>query len=219
MPEIRLYGVAVSAFVAKVRIVLDMKGLDYEELTPPDGYGSDAYRAIVPAGSVPGVVIDGRPVHDSNAIIELLEALAPKPRLMPADPFEAATVRSLLGFHDTRVEAAARALFPLIKSDWRASPDAVAAGVAGFEAALQRLDTMITPTPYILGGAPSFADITYPVTIQMAELMGAEMNCPVNLPAQVDEWRNHTAKLPAVERSLTIARAAMEGWIAGFRAH
>ena len=32
MPQITLYGVAVSAFVAKVRIALDMKELAYEEL-------------------------------------------------------------------------------------------------------------------------------------------------------------------------------------------
>lgn len=218
MPEIRLYGVAVSAFVAKVRIVLDMKGLAYEELTPPDGYGSAAYRAIVPAGSVPGLVIDSRPVHDSNAIIELLEALAPSPRLMPSDPFDAATVRSLLGFHDTRVEAAARTLFPLIKRDWRVETDAVEAGVAGFEAALDRLTTMIDPAPFVLEEAPTFADLAYPVTIQMAEMMGAEMGRPVAIPVKIHDWRNKTAALPAVARSLTIAKDAMETWIAGFRA-
>lgn len=217
MPDIKLYGVAVSAFVAKVRIVLEMKGLAYEELTPPDGYGSDAYRAIVPAGSVPGIVIDGKPVHDSNAIIELLEVLAPNPRLLPTDPFEAATVRSLLGFHDTRIEAAARTLLPVIKSDWRANPDAVETGVAGFEAALERLSVMIAPAPFLLGKTPTFADIAYPVTIQMAELMGAEMNRPAAIPAKIDDWRRHTAEIDAVARSLTIARTAMESWIAGFR--
>lgn len=218
MPEVKLYGVAVSAFVAKVRIVLDMKGLAYEELTPPDGYGSAAYRAIVPAGSVPGVVIDGRPVHDSNAIIELLEGLAPEPRLMPEDPFQAAAVRSLLGFHDTRVEAAARTLFPVIKSDWSMTPDTVEAGVAGVEAALERLDTMISPAPFILGDTPSFADLAYPVTIQMAELMGAEMQRPLKLPQKIDDWRNYTSNIDAVARSLEIARTAMEEWMAGFRA-
>lgn len=217
MPDIKLYGVAVSAFVAKVRIVLDMKGLAYEELTPPDGYGSAAYRAIIPAGSVPGVVIDGRPVSDSNAIIELLEALAPTPRLMPEDPFQAATIRSLLGFHDTRVEAAARALFPVIKGDWRANPAPVEAGVAGFEAVLERLSAMITPAPYLLGKAPTVADLAYPVTIQMAALMGEEMDRPVTIPAKIDDWRRRTSEIDAVARSLMIARTAMEEWIASFR--
>lgn len=218
MHDIKLYGVAVSAFVAKVRIVLDMKGLTYEELPPPDGYGSAAYRTIVPAGSVPGIVIDGQPVHDSNAIIELLEALAPTLRLMPPDPFQAATVRSLLGFHDTRIEAAARNLFPVIKSDWKANTDAVEAGVAGFEAALDRLATMINPAPYILGDQPTFADLAYPVTIQMAEMMAAEMNHQIAIPAPLDTWRKETSQIPAVARSLTIARDAMESWMASFRA-
>ncbi len=217
MPEIKLYGVAVSAFVAKVRIVLDMKGLAYEELTPPDGYGSAAYRAIVPAGSVPGMVIDGKPMHDSNAIIELLEVLAPHPQLMPSDPFEAATVRGLLGFHDTRVEAAARVMFPLIKAGWRANTDAVETGAAGFEAALDRLSSMIEPAPFVLGEAPTFADLAFPVTIQMAELMGAEMNRPIILPAKIEDWRQRTSQIDAVARSLTIARDAMEAWMAGFR--
>lgn len=217
MPRITLYGVAVSAFVAKVRIVLDMKGLTYDEVPPPDGYGSAAYRAIVPAGSVPGLVIDDRPVHDSNAIIELIEALVPDPRLMPDDPFRAAMVRGLLGYHDTRVEAAARALFPLIKGDWRADPTAVEAGVANIEAALERLDQMIAPSPFILGAEPSLADIAYPVTLQMAEMMAAEMNRPISIPGGVDAWRRKTADIEAVRRSLTIARSAMEDWMAGFR--
>jgi glutathione S-transferase len=217
MPDIKLYGVAVSAFVAKVRIVLDMKGLAYEELTPADGYGSPTYRTIVPAGSVPGVVIDGKPVSDSNAIIELLEALAPAPRLMPEDPFQAAKVRSLLGFHDTRVEAAARTLFPVIKSDWRANSGPVDAGIAGIEAALERLDTMVAPSPFILGSTPCLADLAYPVTLQMAEMMANEMEREITVPDRINTWRIETAKLDSVARSLIIARNAMESWMASFR--
>ena len=138
MAEITLYGVAVSAFVAKVRIALDAKGLAYDEAAPPDGYGSAAYRVIVPAGSVPGLVVGGRPLHDSNAIVEYLEEIAPAPALLPEDPYDRARARALLGFHDTRLEAAARALFPVVKRDWRAEPEAVAAGVDGIEAALER---------------------------------------------------------------------------------
>lgn len=217
MPKITLYGVAVSAFVAKVRIVLDMKGLAYDEQPPPDGYGSAAYRAIVPAGSVPGLIVDGHAFSDSNAIIELIEALAPAPRLMPDDPFRAARVRSLLGFHDTRIEAAARKLFPVIKSDWRANAASVEAGVAGVEAAFTRLDEMISPAPFILGDALSVADIAYPVTIQMAEMMGAEMQRPVAIPQKIDAWRERNSEIDAVARSLAIAREAMDGWMAGLR--
>lgn len=218
MPEIALYGVAVSAFVAKVRTVLDHKGLAFEERTPPGGYGSAAYQAIVPAGSVPGVVIDGRALHDSNAIVELIEEIAPDPPLLPEDPFDRARVRALLGFHDTRVEAATRALFPLVKRDWRAERDAVEAGIAGVEAALKRLDALVEPAPLVLGDAPCFADLAYPCTLQMAEMLGAEMARPLTMPPKIAAWRAAAATLPAAARSLEIHREAMETWLAGFRA-
>ena len=217
MAEITLYGVAVSAFVAKVRIALDFKGLPYAEAPPPGGYGSPEYRRIIPAGSVPGVAIDGRPLHDSNAIIEYLEEIAPAPAFLPADPYARARARALLGFHDTRLEAAARALFPLVKSDWRAAPAAVESGAAVIEDALRRLGDLIAPAPFVFGAAPTIADMVFPVTIQMAELLTAEMERPLAVPQKVGDWRRATSGEAAVARSLEIAATAMESWLAGFR--
>ncbi len=215
--EITLYGVEVSAFVAKVRIALDWKGLAFEERVPPGGYGSAEYRAIVPAGSVPGVVIDGRPLHGSNAILELIEELAPAPPLLPRDKWGRAAARALLDFHDNRVEAAARALFPLVKRDWRAEPEAVSAGLAGLDAAFARLAELVKPAPFHLGAAPTMADLAYPVTIRMAEALAAELGRPLALPAKIAAWREAAEALPAVARSRGIAGAAMEAWLAGFR--
>lgn len=212
-----LYGVAVSAFVAKVRIALDFKGLDFEERTPPGGYGSADYRAIVPAGSVPGLTVDGAPLHESNAILEFLEEIAPTPALLPEGALARARVRALLGFHDQRVEAATRALFPVVKRDWRAEPETVETACAAIEAALMRLDALDAPAPLLSGAAPSFADIAYPCTVQMARMLGAEMARPVTAPPRVEAWVEAASALPAVARSLEIHRAAMETWMAGFR--
>lgn len=215
--DIVLYGVAVSAFVAKVRIALDWKGLSFREAAPPGGYGSVEYRRIVPAGSVPGLVIDGRALHGSNAIVELLDELRPAPPLFPSDPWGRAEARALLDFHDNRLEAAARALFPLVKRDWRAEPEAVAAGRAGLDAALERLADLVRPAPFHLGAAPTMADLAFPVTLQMAEMLAAELGRPLALPPGIDGWRKAAAALPAVARSLGIAGPAMEAWLAGFR--
>ncbi|MEM9012246.1 MAG: glutathione S-transferase family protein [Pseudomonadota bacterium] len=221
MADITLYGVAVSAFVAKVRIVLDLKGLRYEEREPPGGYGSADYRRIVPAGSVPGLVhrrADGTlALHDSNAIVEYLDAVAPEPSLRPEGPADLARMRALLGFHDTRVEAAARALFPLVKTDWRARPGDVDAAFAGIDAALERFGALAEPAPWLLGPRPSLADYAYPVTLQMIALLAVEMGRDVAVPAHLAEWRAAVEEVPAVQRSLTIAGEAMEAWLAGFR--
>ena len=218
MPQITLYGVPVSAFVAKVRVVLDVKGLDYEEVEPPGGYGSEAYRAIVPAGSVPGLVVDDAPLHDSNAIMEYLDETAPEPPLMPGDAMGRARVRALLGYHDTRVEAAARAMFPLIKRDWRAETETVDKAADVLEATLARLEEMIEPMPYIGGERLCLADCAYPVTLQMARMLCQEMQRPLREPYKVAKLEAALADVPAVARSLKIQAEAMEAWMAGFRA-
>lgn len=217
MTSITLYGVAVSAFVAKVRIVLDMKGLIYTELAPPDGYGSSSYRAIVPAGSVPGLVVDGQSIHDSNAIIEWLEETVPTPALLPMDPIARARTRALLGFHDTRLEAATRRLFPLVKRDWRGEPDAVAAGADDINAALVRLGDMVSPSPFMNGNAPSLADICFPVTVQMAQMLLDEMQTNLIVPPKIADWVVEVSKIEAVSRSIVIAHQAMEDWLLSFR--
>ena len=51
---ITLYNVPVSSYGAKVRIILNHKGLEWTE--PADGYGSAAYKQIVPAGTVPAII-------------------------------------------------------------------------------------------------------------------------------------------------------------------
>jgi glutathione S-transferase len=214
MAKLVLYGVPVSAFVAKARIVLDLKRLDYEELPPPGGYGSEAYRAIVPAGSIPGLTVDGVPLHDSTAIAEYLDEIAPEPPLMPDDAFARARIRALAGFHDTRVEAAARAMFPLVK---RARTEEEAeAGAAGFAAALDRLDTLVTELPagpFLGGDRLTLADCAYPCTIRMGEMLCGELGRDVAAPPRIADWMAALAEVPAVARSLEIHREAMTRWL------
>jgi maleylacetoacetate isomerase len=56
---------------------------------------SDGYRGRNPQGLVPMLEIDDRRLTQSLAIIGYLEATRPEPRLLPADPADAAHVRSL----------------------------------------------------------------------------------------------------------------------------
>ena len=52
---ITLYNVPVSSYGSKIRIILDHKKCDWTETLPPDGYGSSAYKSIIPAGTVPAI--------------------------------------------------------------------------------------------------------------------------------------------------------------------
>jgi glutathione S-transferase len=63
-----LYTNPVSNFCAKVEIALRLKGLAYEALPPPGGYGSAAFKAIVPAGTIPALVNGDLVLSESETI-------------------------------------------------------------------------------------------------------------------------------------------------------
>lgn len=77
----------------RVRIVLNLKGIDYEYVAVPSA-ASPEYRAINPQGLMPALEVDGRIIAQSMAIIGLLEELYPAPPMLPADPIERAEARA-----------------------------------------------------------------------------------------------------------------------------
>ena len=82
----------------RVRIALNLKGVDYErsEVNLVEGaQRGDEYRSRNPQGFVPMLEIDGKRLTQSLAIIGYLEATRPEPRLLPVDPGDAAHVRAL----------------------------------------------------------------------------------------------------------------------------
>ena len=72
----------LSTYCAKVRIVLKLKSIDFEEHIPPGGsYNSNAYHELVAAGSVPAIQDKSFVIHDSDAIVEYLEDCYPLPSM------------------------------------------------------------------------------------------------------------------------------------------
>ncbi|HET9639318.1 MAG TPA: maleylacetoacetate isomerase [Allosphingosinicella sp.] len=98
MTKPRLFDYFRSSASYRVRIALNLKGVDYESvplnLLEGGQKGAD-YRRINPQGLVPTLEIDGRAFVQSLAIIDYLEATRPEPPLLPADPADAAHVRAL----------------------------------------------------------------------------------------------------------------------------
>lgn len=82
----------------RVRIGLNLKGLAYD-YAPVNLVRSQhhepAYAALNPQRLLPTLEVDGRVLTQSLAILEWLDETAPEPRLLPADPFDRATVRAM----------------------------------------------------------------------------------------------------------------------------
>lgn len=94
---LKLYTHFRSSAAFRVRIALNLKGLDYESVPIRFARGEhsgSAYLAVNPQGLVPALEHDGTIVTQSLAIIEYLDARFPLPRLMPAAPAERARVQA-----------------------------------------------------------------------------------------------------------------------------
>ena len=96
----KLYTFFRSSASYRVRIALNLKGLEFEQaaIHLRRGGGEQlkpAYKAINPQALVPALEDDGQVFSQSLAIIEYLEERYPKPALLPSDAADRAVVRSM----------------------------------------------------------------------------------------------------------------------------
>ncbi len=95
---IRLYDYYRSSASYRVRIGLNLKGLEYERVPVNLVEGAqkeDAYRGRNPQGLVPMLEIDGARLTQSLSILNYLNAVYPAPPFAPADPVASAHVRAM----------------------------------------------------------------------------------------------------------------------------
>lgn len=85
---LKLYGAALSPFVRKTRVVLALKGIDYEPVNVDPNNTPEGFEKISPMKRIPALEVDGKYLADSAAICGFLEKYQPDPALYPADPWE-----------------------------------------------------------------------------------------------------------------------------------
>ena len=161
---ISLYGMHDSGNCYKPRLLLAKLGRPFRHVETSTGPGGDtrsaAFLAKNPNGRVPLLEIeDGRLIAESNAI---LLHLAEGTRFLPADPYERALAYQWLFFEQYSHEpyiAVRRALFVYPHRAAEATPEKLAATLAGGEKALGVMEDQLKKTPFFAGDAISVADI------------------------------------------------------------
>lgn len=96
--SLTLHSFFRSSTSFRVRVALNMKGLDHEQQTydfREDAQRSPAYLALNPQGLVPTLSTPDGDITQSLAILEWLDETHPDPPLLPADAWGRARVRSL----------------------------------------------------------------------------------------------------------------------------
>lgn len=85
--SMKLYGAVLSPFVRKTRMVLALKGLDYEPVHVDPNNKPEGYEKISPLKRIPALEVDGHRLADSAVICAYLEKTHPQTPLYPEDAY------------------------------------------------------------------------------------------------------------------------------------
>jgi glutathione S-transferase len=205
VPHLCVYSVPVSLYCAKLRLLMRFKKLTWDELSPPGGYGSETYKALVPAGSLPALQVGEQIIADSEAIAEYLEESVPLPPALPTDIMERAQVRALGRFHDTRLEPCVRALFSDI-----GKPHPRANALEQLQQRLQQLPRALALRPHIQF---CLADCGLIVSLEWIAIMYRSWGLPHPVTGIIAEYQRDMEQLPWVAVELDSYRSLLEQWI------
>jgi glutathione S-transferase len=204
-----LYATDLSNYSLKVRLGAALKGIELELRAPPDGYRSDAYRALVPSGTIPALVDGDFTLAESDTILEYLEDRFPAPALLPVDPRGRARARFLGRLHDFRFEPKLRACFAAVGS--RQAPPEIEPAL---DAALTLIETHLdSDGPFAIGPSPSLADCAYPASFAILDAFMPVFGWRVTARPRIARWRAAMAAHPVFEKLLAPYRAAVAAWI------
>jgi maleylacetoacetate isomerase len=180
-----LYGYFNSSTSYRVRIALALKGIDFST-HPVDlraqEQRSAAYLALNPAASVPTLRDDhGLELGQSLAIIDYLDAVQPRPRLIPAEQpvrarvleFAQAIACDMHPLNNLRVLRYLRQQFGIDDAGRQAwYRHWIAEGMSTLEELLRRADA----GPCCFGATPTLADVCLVPQVANAERMGCELS-------------------------------------------
>lgn len=207
-----IYSDPVSLYCAKLRIMLRHKGLDWKELPPPGGYGSQEYREIVPSGNLPAMIHDGFMLADSEAIAEYLNESFPAAPMLPDDIHLRAKVREKSRLHDTRLEPAIRKIYPFVAYESR-NAEAIAHTGAAITKNMASLDLLLS-NETLDRDQLWLCDCGFAVAFAWIKAFEQAVALHVDWPDSVTAYDKRLQKFRAVENELKAYQPAMDGYLA-----
>jgi glutathione S-transferase len=154
----KLYGMLVSPYVARVVLAARAKGLELAAEAPPGGgIKSPEYLALNPMGKMPTFEDHGRCIAESMVILDYLDEAYPQQPLLPAAPMDRAQSRLLGRIVDLYVMAQSGPFFRNMNPAQRNDAEVEAARKT-FAKALADLEHFMGPGPYAVGDRLGYAD-------------------------------------------------------------
>jgi len=160
----KLYSSWRSTTSYRVRIALNLKGLDYE-IVPVDLVASEqdesSYKALNPISGVPVLVLDdGMPLTQSMVILDYRDRVHPIPKLLPDDPIEAAKVRAAAMIIATDIHPINNLkVGRKLKEMGHSQDDVVAWMIDWMERGFEAYQSLLPDAQFSFGDKPTLADI------------------------------------------------------------
>ena len=198
-----LGGFALSNYVNKVKLVLLEKGLPFTEERVAPGHKPDDLLAASPLGKVPFLRTEHGTLCESSVIVDYLEALAPSPALLPADPWAAAKVRELAVFIDLHLELVVRELYPQAFFGGSVSDTQKARVRKLLDKNIRGFRQLAKFSPYVAGDMFTQADCAAYVSLPLVALASKIVYGEDLLAAGGVEWKAYCALLaqrPSAQR-------------------
>ena len=176
----KLYGNRMSPYVRKVRMVLAIKGIQYEhDEVSPFNIGEEYRRNIHPMGKIPAYEEDGWILPDSSAICSYIDNTSPSPGLIVGNARDKAQIIWWEEFLDTAfMQKLAGPFFVenVLKPRFLKQPsDTVLLKIVDQQLAntvLDVLDRQLQHNKYIYGNQLSIADVAFAAFYRAAFLGG-----------------------------------------------
>jgi maleylacetoacetate isomerase len=212
-----LYGYFRSSCSARVRIALNLKGIEFDQRPVnllKQEHHDPAYQELNSSQLVPTLVIDGHTLTQSGAILEYLEETRPTPPLLPQDPIARAKIRALCNIIGCDIQPVqAPRLFPMLgdvnREDW--SKHWITVGFRALEKELAK-----TAGKYCYGDTITMADLYLPPQVYNATRFGVDMSeFPIisridQELAKIDAFaRAHWSRQPDCPESLRVQASSI----------
>jgi glutathione S-transferase len=172
----KIYGDSISGNCLKVRWVADLLGLSYEWIETDvlaSASRTPAFLAMNPAGQVPAVILDdGRPLAQSNAIIL---HLAEGSDLIPTDAYDRARMLEWMFWEQYSHEPYVAVARFQVRYQGKPAADLEPRIVERGRAALQRLEDGLAQSPFLVGAAPTLADVALVAYTRVAHEGGFDL--------------------------------------------
>lgn len=203
----KLYTYFRSSSSFRVRIALNLKGLDYEpefiHLVKGE-QSSKNYLALNPQGLVPALEVEGDIITQSGAIIDYLEESYPEPALLPFGALARSRVRSMVNLIACEMQPMNNlSVLHYLKSPLKHEQAEVNAWYAhwikrGFSALNEMVVRYGGRDGYCYGGDVSMADV-----FLFPQMWNARrFNCDLTPYENLCRIEGKLSKIPAFERAL-----------------